>query len=51
MEETENNLVNTGCTIKQYQKEWFDKNSINFSDWVRKRIDEAMGGQNGIHNE
>lgn len=28
--------------LTKEQKEWIEKNSINFSDWVRQRIDERM---------
>lgn len=41
----QNNLVNTGVLIKKEQREWLDKNSINLSDFVRKRIDKAMQGE------
>ena len=28
--------------IKEDQQEWLDKNAINFSAFVRNKIDEAM---------
>lgn len=28
--------------LSKEQLDWIESNSLNFSDWVRKRIDEAM---------
>ena len=31
--------------LTQAQIDWFEKNAIDFSIWIRKRIDEAMRGE------
>ena len=45
-----NKIYTTSIRLSRKQREWFEKQSINFSDWVRKRIDEAMkkGGSDGV---
>ena len=32
----------TTIQIEDEQADWIEYNSINFSDWVRKKLEEAM---------
>ena len=36
------NLVTACVTITKNHKQWIKKNSLNFSLWVRNKLDEAI---------
>jgi len=34
--------INRGIIIKETHNEWIEKNSINLSSWIRKKIEEEI---------
>lgn len=38
----EEELINTSILITKSQKEYIERNSINLSDWVRKKLDKEV---------
>lgn len=38
----------TSILITEEQDFWVENNSINLSEWVRKRLNEAMGVKNVV---
>jgi len=35
-------MVNKGVVIRPEHKDWINKNSINLSSWIRKKIDQEI---------
>lgn len=34
-----------GVNLEQRHLDWIEENSLNFSDWVRKQIDQELEGE------
>ena len=45
MGHTDDNLISTSITITRYQRKWVIDKSINLSAWVRRKLDEEIGGE------